>query len=47
MPMICEVCGSIEDAEEMSALAEHLHVCSNCMLDRHQPETAALRDEEK
>ncbi|MBP1153786.1 MULTISPECIES: hypothetical protein [unclassified Paenibacillus] len=47
MPMICEVCGSVEDSVELSALNEHLHVCANCMMDRQHPEVSGLWDEEQ
>lgn len=47
MPVICEVCGSVEDAAEWVTLNEHLHVCANCMMDRQQPDISGLREEEK
>lgn len=41
MPMICEICGSVEEAGEaaLSNEHEHLHVCTTCMKDRQLPES--------
>ncbi|GCL73359.1 MULTISPECIES: hypothetical protein [Paenibacillus] len=47
MPIICEVCGSIEDSEEWIAPNDHLHVCANCVTDRQPPDLSGLQDEEK
>lgn len=40
MPMICEICGCVQEAGEAALLNEHehLHVCSTCIMDRQHSE---------
>jgi ribosome-binding protein aMBF1 (putative translation factor) len=45
--MICEVCGSEEQAAEMNMMDDHLHVCANCINDRRQSDDAAPEWEEE
>lgn len=44
MPMVCEVCGSEEEAEG-AALQAHLHICANCRKDRLASQTKGTQEE--
>ncbi len=44
MPLICEVCGN-EDAAEDSPVSAHLYICTNCREDRRPPDLSGLREE--
>jgi hypothetical protein len=45
MPLICEVCGNEEAAEDIPSSA-HLYICANCREDRRPPEISGLREED-